>query len=109
MRSSMAKRGRASKHRAKSSLPAPPPPIPQRRGVMTFDTDQIIVLVKEPVEQVARAFVDHSGAGTWIKDALRQTVTLRSHSYLLFQFAGHPYTIVSLFAGFHGAAGHHPT
>ena len=75
---------------------------------MTFDTDEIIVLVKAPVEEVARAFVDHNGAGTWIKDALRHTVTLRTHSYLLFQFAGHPYTIISLFAGFDGAVAHHP-
>ena len=99
-----------SPKKPKSRPPPPlPSPIPQRRGVFTFDTDQIIVLVHAPVEPVARAFVEHTKAGTWTKDALGQTVTLSSHSYLLFQFNGHPYTIIVLFAGFFGAAGHYPT
>jgi hypothetical protein len=102
------KKSAKSSRRRKRPVPAPPPPIPQRRGVITFDTDEILVLVRAPVERVARAFVKHANASTWVPNALGQTLTLKSHSYVLLQFSGHPYTIISLYAGFFGAAQHYP-
>jgi hypothetical protein len=102
------KKANQSKRRQTRPVPLTQPAIPQRRGVVTFDTDEILVLVKAPVEPVARAFVKHTSARTWVPNALGRTLTLTSHGYVLLQFSGHPYTIISLYAGFFGAAQHHP-
>ena len=75
--------------------PWPPAALGERRGVMTFDTNLIAVLVKAAVGPTAAALVKRLGARAWLKDALGKTVSYsRSPGYLLYQLRGHPYTTV---------------
>lgn len=75
--------------------PWPTPALAERRGVMTFDSNLIAVLVKAPVETTADALAKHLGARTWLKDAIGKMITFStSPGYLLFQLRGHPYTTV---------------
>ena len=75
--------------------PWPTPALGDRRGVITFDTNLIAVLVKAAVGPTADALVKRLGAGVWLKDALGKTVAYsRSPGYLLYQLQGHPYTTI---------------
>lgn len=82
----------------KKKAPWSPPPLAERRGVVTFETNELLVLVKAPVEATADAFAKHIGAKTWIKNANGKPVRTASTGYVLYQMTGHPYTTIFLYA-----------
>jgi hypothetical protein len=75
------------------------------RGVVTFDTNEILVLVHAPVEAVAEAFGRSAGLGTWVEGAHGQTVTISDPCYLVYRLKGHSWTILDRFAGHSGLLG----
>jgi hypothetical protein len=102
-----AKPGQGPKKRGtgkRSSRKAPSvPPIAECRGVASFDTNEILLLVRAPVEQVAAAFRDLRGLATWAPNAQVQTVTVSDPCYLVYRLEGHPWTIIDLY---HGSGGY---
>ena len=54
---------------------ATPPPVSELRGVVSFDTNEILALVLAPVEPVAEAFRKRRKAKTWTKNVGGKTVT----------------------------------
>ena len=75
-----------------------PPPLAERRGVITFDSNESLVLVKADVEATAGALKKHLGARTWIKNANGQEVGIETTAYVVYQMTGHPYSTIFLAA-----------
>jgi hypothetical protein len=86
-------KARRASGRSRHKTPSPPP-IADRRGVASFDTDEILLLVRAPVEPVAAAFRDLRGLATWVPEARGRTVTASDPCYLVYRLAGHPWTII---------------
>ena len=81
---------------------ASPPPVSELRGVASFDTNEILVLVLAPVGAVAEAFQKLRKAKTWTQNVGEKTVTVADPSFLVYRLKGHPWTIVDRYHG-HGA------
>jgi len=86
-------KARRTSGRSRRKAPSPPP-IAECRGVASFDTNEILVLVRAPVEPVAAAFRDLRGLATWVPEVQGQTVTVSDPCYLVYRLAGHPWTII---------------
>jgi hypothetical protein len=65
------------------------------RGVETFDTNDMLLLARAPVEEVARALVAQKKLKTWHPDALGKTVSLADPSYLVLRLAGHDWSLIT--------------
>jgi len=78
---------------------ATPPPVSELRGVVSFDTNEILALVLAPVEQVAEAFRKRRKAKTWAKNVGGKTVTVADPSFVVYRLKGHPWTILDCYHG----------
>jgi len=74
-------------------------PLAEMRGVASFDTNELLVFVPKPVEEVAVAFQKLRKLKTWIKNARGKTITVTEPSYLVYRLKGHPWTIVDTYKG----------
>jgi hypothetical protein len=84
-------------------VPKKKPPKPAdtagMRGVASFDTNEIIVLVHAPVEPVAEAFKQIRKLKNWTRSANRQFIEVADPSYLVYQLRGHVWTILDCYHG----------
>jgi hypothetical protein len=71
-----------------------PVSIAEWRGVGSFDTNEILVLVPQPVDVVAAAFQKHRKLKTRVADAAGKAVTVRDPSYVIYRLKGHNWTII---------------
>jgi hypothetical protein len=79
--------------------PPKPADIVSMRGVASFDTNEIIVLVHAPVEPVAEAFKEIRKLKNWTRNANGQFIEVANPSYLVYQLRGHIWTIVDCYHG----------
>ncbi len=68
--------------------------IEERRGIETIDRNQNILLVRAPIESVAEKFSRARRADVWERDIYDREIEITTESYIVFQFRGHPWTIV---------------
>jgi len=68
------------------------------RGVASFYTNEMIVLVRAPIDAVTKAFCGLKRARVCHRDAAGKTVTVSDPCYLIYQLAGHPWTIIDVYA-----------
>ncbi len=66
----------------------------QQRGVVSFDGNDMMALVKAPVGEAAAAFKQHCGAEIWQQDVYGQEVEYTNRCYIVFRFRGHPWTVI---------------
>ena len=69
-------------------------PLEDMRGVVSFDTNEILLFVPAPVEDVADAFKKLRKLKTWIKDARGKTIVVSEPSYVVYRIKGHKWTII---------------
>ncbi len=68
----------------------------QKRGIETIDLNQILVLVKAPIEPVAQAFSQARQADIWERDVYdHQIETTKGQGFIVFQLRGHSWTLIS--------------
>jgi hypothetical protein len=77
----------------------------ERRGVATFNTNEIVLLVRGTVEQVAGAFVELKKGKVWQKQVQDKPITVYYPSYIILQMVGHPWVTIVNF-GRAGADAH---
>ena len=70
------------------------PPIEDIRDVASFDTNEILLFVPAPVEDVAETFKKLHKLKTWLKDARGKTIVVSEPSYVVYRLKGHKWTIV---------------
>jgi hypothetical protein len=68
--------------------------IEERRGIETIDRNQNLLLVRAPIESVAEKFSRARRADVWERDIYDREIEITAESYIVFQFRGHPWTIV---------------
>jgi hypothetical protein len=68
--------------------------VEERRGIESVDVNQEIVLVRAPIESVAQKFSRARRADVWERDIYDREIEITAESYIVFQFRGHPWTIV---------------
>lgn len=68
--------------------------IEERRGIETIDRNQNLLLVRAPIESVAEKFSRARRADVWERDIYDREIEMTAESYIIFQFRGHPWTIV---------------
>lgn len=68
--------------------------IEQRRGIETIDRNQNLLLVRAPIESVAQRLSRARRADVWERDIYDRPIEITAESYIVFQFRGHPWTIV---------------
>lgn len=68
--------------------------IEERRGIESVDRNQDLVLVRAPIESVAEKFSRARRADVWERDIYDRPIEITAESYIVFQFRGHPWTIV---------------
>jgi hypothetical protein len=66
----------------------------KHRGIESIDLNQILVLVKAPIESVAQAFSQSRQADIWKRDVCECEVEFVGQGFIVFQFRGHPWTLV---------------
>ena len=71
-----------------------PETLAEMRGVGTFDTNEILVFVPRPVEEVAAAFKKHRKLNTLVASAMGKTITVGDPSYLVYRLKGHAWTVI---------------
>jgi hypothetical protein len=71
----------------------------QWRGVGTFDTNEVVLLIRGDVQKVTGAFVKHKKAKVWQKEVQDKPITIHYPSYLILQLAGHPWVTIIHFGG----------
>ena len=69
------------------------------RGVASFDTNEILVLVAAPVEEVTSALMKHMKFEKCHRDAYGTHVPDSDISYIVYRLKGHPWTIIDTFTG----------
>jgi hypothetical protein len=80
---------------AKNKKAKPEPiPIAEARGLVSFYTNEILVLVAKPVEEVAAAFKKHRRLKTQVANADGKTVKVADPSYVIYRLRGHDWTII---------------
>jgi hypothetical protein len=67
------------------------------RGVGTFDTNEVVILVRGACGKVAEALKSHKQLQTWVKNAVGKSVTIGGASYLVYQLRTHPWVIIDNF------------
>ncbi|MGL5059447.1 MAG: hypothetical protein ACRC62_05645 [Microcoleus sp.] len=68
--------------------------VEERRGIESIDINQNLVLVRSPIESVAEKFSRARRADVWERDIYDRPIEITAESYIVFQFRGHPWTIV---------------
>jgi hypothetical protein len=68
--------------------------IEERRGIETIDRNQNLLLVRASIESVAPKFSRARRADVWERGIYDREIEITTESYILFQFRGHPWTIV---------------
>jgi len=68
--------------------------VEQRRGIETIDRNQNLLLVRAPIESVAQRLSRARRADVWERDIYDREIEITAESYIVFQFRGHPWTIV---------------
>jgi hypothetical protein len=68
--------------------------IEERRGIETIDRNQNLLLVRAPIESVAERLSRARRADVWERDIYDREIEITAESYIVFQFRGHPWTIV---------------
>ncbi len=69
-------------------------PLEQRRGLETIDRNILVVLVRSPVEPVAQALSTLRQMNAWVRNAYNREIDIQNESTIVFQFRGHPWSIV---------------
>ena len=72
-------------------------PFSEVRGVGSFDTNEILVLVPAAVEEVAAAFQKLRKLKTWLKNARGKTITVTAPSFVVYRLKGHAWTIIDTY------------
>jgi len=88
---------KAAKARTAPKRKAPakqPPSLAQMRGVVTFETNEILVLVHAPIDRVTEAFRKHKRARVCCNNVAGKVVTISDPCYLAYQLQGHPWTVI---------------
>lgn len=68
--------------------------VEERRGIESIDINQELLFVRAPIESVAEKFSRARRADLWERDIYDRPIEITSESYIVFQFRGHPWTIV---------------
>jgi hypothetical protein len=68
--------------------------VEERRGIESIDINQELLFVRAPIESVAEKFSRARRADIWEQDIYDRPIEITSESYIVFQFRGHPWTIV---------------
>ena len=68
--------------------------IEERRGIESIDRNQNLLLVRAPIESVAQRLSRARRADVWERDIYDREIEITAESYIVFQFRGHPWTIV---------------
>ncbi|MEG4520784.1 MULTISPECIES: hypothetical protein [unclassified Microcoleus] len=68
--------------------------IEERRGIESIDVNQNLLLVRAPIESVAQKLSRARRADVWERDIYDREIEMTAESYIIFQFRGHPWTIV---------------
>lgn len=68
--------------------------VEERRGIESIDINQELLFVRAPIESVAQKFSRARRADLWERDIYDRPIEITSESYIVFQFRGHPWTIV---------------
>ena len=68
--------------------------IEERRGIESIDRNQNLLLVRAPIESVAEKLSRARRADVWERDIYDREIEITTESYIVFQFRGHPWTIV---------------
>ncbi|MGC1396716.1 MAG: hypothetical protein WA828_20845 [Coleofasciculaceae cyanobacterium] len=71
--------------------------IEECRGIETIDLNLEYILVKADVELVAQAFSELKQMDVWVPDAYNREIELQTESTLIFQFRGHPWSLIYKF------------
>jgi len=66
----------------------------KHRGIESIDINQILVLVKAPIESVAPAFSQLRQADIWERDVYEREVEFVGQGFVVFQFREHPWTLI---------------
>ena len=69
-------------------------PWSEARGVASFDSDEIILLVAAPVEAVADEFQKRRKLKFRLENAIGKSITITIPSYVVYRLNGHSWTIV---------------
>lgn len=72
-------------------------PIEECRGIETIDLNLEYILVRADVELVAQAFSQLKHMDFWVRDAYNRELELQTESTLIFQFRGHPWSLIYKF------------
>lgn len=72
-------------------------PIEECRGIETIDLNLEYILVRAEVELVAQAFTQLKHMDVWVRDAYNRELELQAESTLIFQFRGHPWSLIYKF------------
>jgi ankyrin repeat protein len=69
--------------------------VEELRGAGSFDVNDLWLLVRAPVEDAARAFVEaRGGAVKWDRDIIGRDVATSPLCYIAFRFRGHAWTLI---------------
>ena len=69
-------------------------PLETQRGLVSTDLNSHMILVRASVEAVAEAWASIRNTSIWERDVFEQEVELTNCCFRVFQFTGHPWTIV---------------
>lgn len=72
-------------------------PIEECRGIETIDLNLEYILVQANVELVAQAFSQLKHMDVWVGDVYNHEIELHRESTLIFQFPGHPWSLIYKF------------
>ena len=69
-------------------------PVAVWRGLVSDNLNDFLILVQATVDEVAAAFCQVRGATVWEKDVFEHEVELTNQCFVVFQFTGHPWTLI---------------
>lgn len=69
-------------------------PLAQRRGLDWIDLNDLMVLVREPIEPVTQALSQVRQAELCERDVFEREVEILGQDFIIFQFRGHPWTLI---------------
>jgi hypothetical protein len=74
-------------------------PVSEMRGVVSFDTEECLVLVQAPVEDVSAAFQALRSLGIRVESAGGQEVEVGDPCFIVYRLAGHLWTVIDQYHG----------
>jgi hypothetical protein len=69
------------------------------RGVMTFDTNEILLLVRAPFAKVCDAWQKRKKLKPWTKNAIGKSVTIGTNNYAIYQIKSLDWVVIDNFSG----------